>query len=448
MKHKWLWWVKDDVMIEKIQATQEGRDITGVKNKFDSLTAENISEDSNFQARVNQLLDEVQNLPMKQDFQFDEPSDLEEIQAARPETRGIRRKDIPDNVVKDKIHGAWLGRCAGCLLGKPVEGWRTRHLWPVLKDAGHESLTDYFWRLGITEDNLSKHKPGTPMFTEFDYMPVDDDTNYTIAGMDLVQQKGFDFTPFDVADFWIRRFPIHATCTAERVAYRNFVNQIFPPVSALKRNPYREWIGAQIRADVFGYIAAGKPELAANLAWRDGSISHVKNGIYGEMWVAAMLAAAAGEDDIATVIRAGLGEVPEKSRFTEGINTVLKWYEEGVSYHNAVRKIHTLWDEDSPHDWCHTISNAQVVTVSLLWSGGDFETAITRAVWPGFDTDCNGATVGSVMGMILGKSELPKKWTAPLNDTIHTSIAGYTKTTISGTAEVMFNLYKAGRDIK
>ncbi len=443
MKNLWLWWNSEDVEIEKLQAVQEGRDISSVEQEFNLLSKEGIEHTLDLQQKMNNLLDTVQTLPIRDDYTFEEPSDLQAIRDTRPQTKDrISAKKYTDNVTADKIHGAWLGRCAGCLLGKPVEGWRTDQLWPIVKAAGHEMLTDYFWRLGITKDILAELKPDAQMFTEFDHMPRDDDADYTITGMALVKSKGIQFTSNDVAQFWMTQIPLLSTCTAERVAYRNFANQISPPLSAVVRNPYREWIGAQIRADFYGYVALGRPELAAELAWRDASISHVKNGIYGEMWVAAALAAAGVENDICRIIEIGLNEIPFNSRFSEKVRSVLAWHDEGITYQDAVKRIHQQWDEYHSHDWCHVISNAQIVTMALLWSEGDFEQAITKSVWPGFDTDCNGATVGSIMGMVLGADALPDKWTSPLNDTLLTSVSGYNRTTISGTAKIMFDLYK------
>jgi hypothetical protein len=265
-------------------------------------------------------------------------------------------------------------------------------------------------------------------------MPEDDDTNYTVTALSLVKQKGIDFTPEDVATFWLGNIPIMHTCTAERVAYRNFVSGIWPPYSASVRNPYREWIGAQIRADFFGYVAPGNPTLAAELAWRDACISHVRNGIYGEMWVAAMLAAAAVETDIKTVIEIGLSEIPARCRLAEDIKQVLGWHADNVSYRDAVARIHERWEELNPHHWCHTNSNAQIVALALLYCQGDYEDGVTHAVYPCFDTDCNGATVGSVIGMMLGAKALPAKWTKILCDTLITGVAGYHKVAISDLA--------------
>src|SRR5438045_415981 len=142
-------------------------------------------------------------------------------------------------------------------------------------------------------------------------MPEDDDLNYTVCGLAIVEKYGREFTPENVAEFWLQNLPLLHTCTAERVAYKNFTNNIMPPDSAIHRNPYREWIGAQIRADFWGYINPGDPQAAAEMASRDACVSHVKNGVSGEMWVAAMVAAAFTTDDINEIIEAGLAQIPQ-----------------------------------------------------------------------------------------------------------------------------------------
>jgi hypothetical protein len=63
------------------------------------------------------------DLPVRNDFPFREPSDLRGIRAAR--RTGVRSLALPygDNELYDRLYGAWLARCAGCALGKPVEGF-------------------------------------------------------------------------------------------------------------------------------------------------------------------------------------------------------------------------------------------------------------------------------------------------------------------------------------
>ncbi len=107
--------------------------------------------------------------------------------------------------------------------------------------------------------------------------------------------------------------------------------------------------------------------------------------------------------------------------------------------------IHAQWNEAESHDWCHTNSNAQIVAAALLWGEDDYEKTICRAVMPGFDTDCNGATAGSVWGVMHGVKKLPNKWTWRMNDTLRTGVDRYHEVSISKLAEEMVEVALANQ---
>ncbi|MBQ9747122.1 MAG: ADP-ribosylglycohydrolase family protein, partial [Clostridia bacterium] len=244
------------------------------------------------------------------------------------------------------------------------------------------------------------------------------------------EKYGRDFEPDNVAERWVALQPKTAYWTAEQAAFTNFVNGYEPPQSAMYKNPYREWIGAQIRGDYFGYINPGNPELAAEMAWRDASISHTKNGIYGEMFVAAMLAVAATTDNMKDIIYGGLAEIPATSRLYEAIMKLMDKYDGGANTEEMFAYIHSIYNNEDGFDWCHTISNALVVVASLLCGEGDYGKSICLSVQTGFDTDCNGATVGSVIGMRNGMAGVGEEWTAPTNGKFQTNLCGYAEASI------------------
>ena len=437
----------NDIRVEYEQCVREGRDVAGYEGVVNAFVAMDNELTLKNEAAVEALAREMAASPIREDFPFEEPSDLSSILAASPSAEKTPvLPELPDDeALMDKLCGAWIGRIAGCLLGKPVEGWKRDRLWPVLKATGNWPMKGYILKSAFTPELIEEHKlwTGACFADNVRYAsPVDDDTNYTTFALKLVTRYGRDFTPADVAEGWLSWIPAFATCTAERAAYRNIAAGLLPPETATYKNPYREWIGAQIRGDFFGYINPGDPRTAAEMAFRDASISHVKNGIYGEMFIAAMIAAAAAERDIRTIIETGLAYIPAKSRLTADVREIIALYDAGKSADEIIGHIHTRFNEYSSNDWCYTNSNAMIVTMALLCGGGDFGTSVCLAVQSCFDTDCNGATVGSVVGIRNGESGIDPYWYAPFEKRLYTSIEGYNLVEISALAKATFDLLK------
>ena len=427
--HKWDFYAAD-IATEYIQSVEEGLDIEQYKDLFGAVARLPKGEIKKKLGDV--LFQVVMSAPEREGYEYYEPSDIEEIRRVR---RGASAPLPYDkDKLEERIHGAWLGRICGCMLGKTVEGIRSNEMIPFLKETDNYPMHRYIYESDLKAGTTEKYKfkfATSPYADTIDGMPVDDDTNYVVLAQELVDKYGRDFTPSDMAKIWLSLQSKNAYCTAERVAYRNFVSGFNPPMSATYQNPYREWIGAQIRGDYFGYINPGNPALAAEMAWRDASISHVKNGIYGEMFVAAMLAIAAVSSDRMEIILGGLAEIPETSRLYEAVMWVVNAYNSGLSKEQCLKEIGRRYDEYTDHGWCHTISNAMIVTAALLYGEGDYGRSICMAVEACYDTDCNGATVGSVLGMANGRASIDAYWTDPIKDTLHTSIFGVGTVSIS-----------------
>jgi ADP-ribosylglycohydrolase len=355
-------------------------------------------------------------------------------------------------VLRDKVAGGWYGRIAGCILGKPVECLMKHRdsraqLKRVLQESGEYPLRDFvsqksmvpYWKSQGTLPDWFQAGKGNGSLREYiNGAPADDDLNYTVLALDFLRRKGSRFTPDNLLDEWLGRLPFLAVCTAEKLAYRNRVMGMSYPQTATFLNPYGEWIGAQIRADAYGYIAPGQPEEAARMAWNDAAASHVKNGIYGAMWVAAAIAAAYAEDEPEAVILRGLEQVPARCRFTEHmLATVTAAQANGEDFELTFKDI----DRRLGHYHCvHTVNNACIVAAALMHGKRDLGRTICIAVMGGLDTDCNGATAGSIAGVMIGEKAIPRRWRAPFRDTLHTSIVGRDTVKISALVEQTLEL--------
>jgi ADP-ribosylglycohydrolase len=419
---------------EITQREEEGCDVTEARKAFKNITGKN-------QSKLEDIFKNISKLSPRTDFPYAEPSDLEGIRSERPKgSRKITLK-LSEEQIFDKIYGGWLGRCAGCLLGKPVEGLQKEQIEEWLKLADAYPLNDYFPHLTETKaipDWLKRRVSWMEVLSgHITHMPRDDDIDYPIINLRLLETKGFNFSAMDMGNNWLENLPYNKVYTAERVAYRNLVNGLVPPETASYVNPYREWIGAQIRADMFGYVTPGMPELGAELAYRDASLSHVKNGIYGEMFVSAMISVAFTTNSIEEVIDIGLSEIPMKSRLAEAMKNVVAWSKKNNDWRDTWQQINAKYGQ---YHGVHTINNAALVLLGLLYGKGNYEKSISISVMGGWDTDCNGATTGSILGVMLGAKKLPEKWIGPLNNRVESYVVGYNNSQISKLAKRTFNL--------
>ncbi|MFE7034519.1 ADP-ribosylglycohydrolase family protein [Streptomyces sp. NPDC057621] len=398
------------------------------------------------------LLDELADLPSR--LADNEPTDLFKVKSLCPKwptsgTPGGVGAQPPfsgrgGSGEETALQAAWLGRAAGCLLGKPVEKLPLTAIRQLAGATGNWPLATWFTERGLppglkAEYPWNRRSAPTSLAENIDGMPEDDDLNYPLLNLLLIQRHGRDFTTADVARLWLDELPAGRTFTAERVAYRNLLDGVEPPHTARHRNPFREWIGALIRADVHGWTNPGAPAAAAEQAHRDAVLTHTANGVYAAMFTAAVIAeAATGTSDIHTCLRTGLTVVPPESRLALAIHQAVRLALQHQDFDRVVDELHAA---HSSYHWVHAVPNTALLAAALTHADGDFTASICRAVSGGWDTDSNGATAGSIAGLLAGSPEaLPSRWTTPLKNRLATTVGDFDGTGFDTLAELTARL--------
>ncbi|AAT89468.1 conserved hypothetical protein [Leifsonia xyli subsp. xyli str. CTCB07] len=327
------------------------------------------------------------------------PPGLAEILAAAPGPVAMtdpRSADLPDRVL-----GAWLGRAAGCLLGKPVEKISLAGIRALGRSTGNWPLAGYFTERGLDPEVAARYpwnrrsRP-TSLVENIDGMPEDDDLNFPLIALGLLEALGRDIGTDDVATSWLNNLPGGRVFTAERITYRNLLD---------------------------GWANPGDPVAAASLAWRDARLSHGRNGLYGALFAAAACAAAVTASSVGDVIAAGLSVVPAGSRYAAAIRRGAELGAGDLGDEAAVDALHA---EFGHLHWVHSLNNSALLAFALTRGDGDFARTITLAVSGGWDTDSVGATAGSISGALTGAAGLPAAWIDPLDDRLASSIPGLT----------------------
>jgi ADP-ribosylglycohydrolase len=288
----------------------------------------------------------------------------------------------------DKVLGCWYGKNAGGTLGAPLE-----KMW------GREEAFNINWYLNLQEGGIPN-----------------DDLEIQIIWLQALEERGLNITCKDLAEYWLDciwynpdEYGFHKT---------NLRLGLLPPVSGWFNNPAKDCMGSPIRSEIWACIAPGLPHIAAKYAWYDAVCDHAGGeGVYGEMFNAAVESAAFVVSDINRLLDIGLSMIPPNCLVAKAIRTAREAKEEGLNWYEAREKV--IKAVYSPNAQFAPI-NLGFQTIGLLY-GEDFGDALCKTVNCGWDTDCTGATVGAILGIMYGKSNLPKKWLEPLGNTIATN---------------------------
>ena len=422
-------WVQPEDLVghELRQAREEGKDVDDVETRWFSAggapaPARGASQEpapAELRAFALELLDELDALPRP--LAEAEPAGFDEIVAAAEPAAARLAVDLPGSIA-----GAWLGRAAGCVLGKPVENIGREGIRAIAEATGNWPVRGWFTAKGLP-DEVSQQWPWnrasrpTSLAENIAGIPEDDDLNFTMLGVALLERAGTSFGALDVAKLWLDFMPPGRIFTAERVAMRNLLEAHLPPETATRRNPFREWIGARLRVDAYGWAAAGDPLAAARMAWADACVSHTANGVYAAMFMAAAHAASVAGASPAECADVGLSVVPAASRLAEALGTARDVAQE-LAWEEAVDELYARYDS---YHWVHAINNTALVAAALYAFDDDFSGAISGVVQGGWDTDTNGAAVGSIVGASVGVAGIEERWSAPLGGRFESSLPGF-----------------------
>lgn len=292
------------------------------------------------------------------------------------------------NEYYDKVKACWIGKNIGGTMGTPFEGMR--------------QMNDI---QGFT--------------TEEGVILPNDDLDLQLVWLSAVEKLGLNRIDSKVlGEFWSSFVTPH--WNEYGIGKVNMSDGLLPPMSGDAHNSWRHSNGAWIRTELWASLAPACPDIAIKYAYEDASVDHgTGEGTVAAVFVAALESAAFIISDIRKLIDIALSKIPAESRMAKSIVKLLECYDSGMDYREA-REVIRLLNSDLGTGWFEAPSNVSYAVLGLLWGEGDFKKSMIYAINCGDDTDCTGATVGSVLGIIGGTKIIPEDWKSHIGDEIVT----------------------------
>jgi len=351
-------------------------------------------------ARIMKAIREAPKITGHSYHAYEHPTTWLDMRAAMPVEMGYKPLSGWKGQFGKRIYQGWLGQLAGGSFGTAVEGYTGPQIERV-----YGEVSGY-----ITA-------PET----------MNDDVVYELLLLDVYERMGKAITSDALGDEWVRKLPYGVS--AEGVALRNLNVGIYPPESGTFLNPYCDWIGAQMRTMVCGMLAPGDPLEAARLAYIDSSVSHARNGIIGGLYAAVITSLAFVMDDPRQIVVEGARYIPARSEYAAQLSFILEVLRTTSDPTSAWPILDKHFER---YNWIHAYPNLAADLLALWYGAGDFTESMALLAKAGYDVDCNGGLVGSVLGVIR---DVPPAWADPIGDLLETYIKGKERLSIKELAE-------------
>jgi ADP-ribosylglycohydrolase len=294
---------------------------------------------------------------------------------------------------RDKVYACWLGKNIGGTLGMPFEG-----------KTEVQNVIFY--------TNVKEGEPA-----------ANDDLDLQLLWLKAMEENNAKIDACKLSEYWLKYVPVD--WNEYGVGKRNMARGIMPPLSGEYENTkWKPSNGAWIRSEIWACLAPGCPELAAKFAREDACVDHgIAEGTFAEIFTATLESAAFVEHDRDKLIAFGLSMIPENCRVAKAVKVAVKAKQEGKDWKQAREDVIA---ETRDMGWFQAPGNVAFTMIGLLWGEGDFGKSICIAVNCGDDTDCTGATLGSILGIIGGTKSIPDKWKKPIGiGIVNVAISGF-----------------------
>lgn len=289
-----------------------------------------------------------------------------------------------------RAQGALLGVAIGDAMGAPVEGMSSAEIFEK-----HGRLTGF----------ITNESAGT------------DDTDFTLFNAYLLNTHGTHITLEQVEHEWRDKllsgnWSYRPGGFSDVVSTRNLSVGLHTPQSGSFN--HQMWSdGVAMAISPAGIIAAGQPQLAAQLAITLGSVSNGRDGLYAAQAVAAALSMAMIGASIDQMIESALSVVPKDSWTSRALQRAVKV---GASLSDDLDTALTQLSEELVlpwWPWADLVTEAVPLAFgAFIATRGEFKRAVPAAISLGRDADTIGAIVGSLAGAYSGRDAIPLEWIA------------------------------------